>query len=257
LTTKTKPTAALVIPDVHVRKKPGGHDRRSLDAVLKYASDQKWSHVVYVGDVMDHNSISSHNLGNLRSVSGETLMDDYEVANELLDDFALATPHAKKIFIEGNHEYRAERLVNAQPQLQGMVEAQYALNLAGRDTTWVPYWSKGTIFSLGKASFGHGRYTGEHHAAKHAHKYGRNFYYGHLHDMQSHTVERDGDDLKYEAASLGCLCEYQQSYLQGRPTRWQQGFGVCRFQPNGSFNMFAVRIFNHSFISPEGKLYKG
>ena len=251
------PENVLVIPELHFRKKQGGEDRRSIDAVLKYASDQKFSHCVFLGDILDNNSISSHNKGLLKSVEGETILRDYEVANKSLDEFESATRGATKVVIEGNHDYRTAMLVNQQPQLEGLIETPNGLQLKRRGWLWVPYWSRGTIYSLGKASFIHGRYTNDLHSKKHALAYGRNIYYGHTHTFQNYTVEREGDNNKFEAASLGCLCEYQQEYLKGRPTKWQQGFCVFRFQPNGFFNRYEVRIFQHRFISPEGKLYRG
>lgn len=251
------PTNCLVLPDVHYRKKPGGQDKRTLNAIKKYASDHQWSHVVWLGDVMDNNSISDFNSNNPRKVEGETLWKDYEVANKDLDEFDQATHGAEKIVIEGNHDYRSTRVVDAQPQLAGLVETEVGLKLAERNWTWVPYWSKGTVLNLGKASFGHGRYVNLHHAYKHGIRYGRNFFYGHTHDVQSHTMERDGDDKKYEAASLGCVCEYDPEYIQGAPTKWQQAFGVFRFRPDGHFNHYVVRIFQHKFVSPEGVEYKG
>lgn len=253
----TNPTSVLVLPDIHYRAKRNGHDRRTLEAVKAYAGDHPWSHVIWLGDVMDHSAISHFAKGNLRSVDGESVMRDYEVANRDLDEFQEATPGAVHVVLEGNHDYRATRLVDEQPALSGIVETQHGLRIKERGWLWVPYWSKGTCYSLGKATFGHGRYGGQHHALKHAQRYGRNFYYGHLHDFQAHTVERDGDSRQFEAASLGCLCELQQEYLKGAPTKWQQGFGVFRFLPTGYFNRFEVRIFKHQFISPEGQVYRG
>jgi|SRR5579859_421156 len=249
--------SVLVLPDIHYRRKAGGEDKRTLDAVKRYASHHRWSHVVWLGDVMDHNSISSHNKTNLRSVKDETLLRDYEHANADLDEFDQATRGAAKVLIEGNHDYRATRVIDEQPQLAGFIETENGLRLKQRGWTWVPYWSKGTTYSIGKATFGHGRYLNHHHAYKHALAYGRNFYYGHCHSVQEHTMERDGDSRQYEAASLGCLCQLQQDYMQGAPTKWQQALGVFRFLPNGFFNRYTVRIFNHRFVSPEGKLYRG
>jgi len=246
-----------VIPDVHYRAKAGGEDRRTLDAIKTYANDHRWSHVVWLGDVMDHNSISSHNKGNIKNVEGETLFKDYTKANKDLDEFEQATPDAEKWLIEGNHDYRGTLLAQFQPQLSGLVEAENGLRIAERGWNWVPYWSTGKVLDLGKASFGHGRYTNKYHAEKHATRYGRNFFYGHLHDIQNYTVEREGDNLKYEAASLGCVCDYRQYWLKGRATKWQQAISIFRFQPNGFFNRYTTSIFNHSFVSPEGKLYKG
>lgn len=251
------PENVLVIPDIHYRKKAHGHDRRSLDAVKVYARDHQWSHVVFLGDVMDHNSISHHNKTNLRSISGETLQRDYDVANADLDEFAQACSGASFVVIEGNHDWRPKALVNEKPQLEGKIETENGLRLAERGWLWVPYWSDGKTFDLGKASFGHGKYTNLHHAYKHATRYGRNFYYGHVHDVQEHTMERDGDSKQYEAASLGCLCDVNQEYMAGAPSKWQQAFGVFRFRSNGFFQRYTVRVFNHAFISPEDSEYSG
>jgi len=252
-----KPENVLVLPDIHFKAKPGGEDKRSLDAVLAYASDHRWSHVIFLGDIMDHNSISSHNKGNLKNVEGETLFKDYSVANRWLDQLEAATPGAAKYLIEGNHDYRGKLLAEFQPTLTGLVECENGLRVADRGWNWVPYWTNGDVLDLGRASFGHGRYTNKYHAEKHATRYGRNFYYGHLHDVQSYTVEREGDDLKYEGASLGCLCAYRQFWLKGRATKWQQAISTFRFQPNGMFNRYTSALFNHRFTCPNGKLYKG
>lgn len=182
----------LVIPDLHYRKKAGGEDKRSIDAMLKYAGDHKWSHVVLLGDVLDNNSISSHNKGLLKTVEGETILADYAVANKSLDELESATRGATKVVIEGNHDYRTTALVDQQPQLEGLVETPNGLQLKRRGWVWVPYWSKGTIYSLGKASFIHGRYTNDLHSKKHALAYGRNIYYGHCFDEKTELLTTNG-----------------------------------------------------------------
>lgn len=249
----------LVIPDTHVRKKAGGEDKRSIDLMLNYAAKYgPWKGVIHLGDLMDHNTVNSHEAGNIRATAGETLLEDYEVGGRLLDTVKRTTGAQHYYLIEGNHDYRPERMIDQYPQLAGLgLETKIGLDLARRNWEWVPFWTSGSLLHVGKASFGHGRYTGDHHAKQHAVRHGRNFYYGHLHDFQAHTMEREGDDDKYEAASLGCLCEYRQYYLKGRPTRWQQGFSVFRFQKDGHFNRYEVRIFKHKFICPEGEVFKG
>ena len=121
----------------------------------------------------------------------------------------------------------------------------------------MPYWSKGKLLKIGNAYFGHGRFVNKYHAAKHADHYGINFYYGHTHDMQSFPRVQHGNDKTLEAASLGCLCRYDQTYIKGAPTNWMQGFGVFHVFPDGYYNMFFVRIFKHRFVSPEGGVYCG
>lgn len=77
------------------------------------------------------------------------------------------------------------------------------------------------------------------------------------HDVQSHSKELWGDDKTIVGQSCGCLCKYDQPYIGTKPTRWQQAFVEMNFLPNGYFGYNVNRIFNHRFITPEGKVYKG
>lgn len=247
----------LCLPDMHVRAKSGGHDGRSLKAVEGYMADHKWDEVIYIGDFMDFNCVSSHNIGNLRAVSGETIEADYEVGNEILDRHQKLCPKAKFTLIEGNHEFRIERYVDANPVMAGTLEVVYGLRLRQRRINWVRFWSRGEVYKLGKATFIHGIYTNEFHAKKHVQQYGRNVFYGHGHDVQCYSQIWMGDNDTIVGQSLGCLCDYRQSYIRGKPTRWQQAIGVFYFQPSGVFNYYVPMIFNHGFTSPEGKRYQG
>lgn len=245
----------LVFPDIHFRKKAGGEDRRTLAAVKHYAADNTWDEVVFLGDVMEHSSISRHNERNLRAVSGETLLRDYEHANKALDEIDQATPGAKKVIIEGNHDWRPEAVVNFQPQLQGLVETKNGLRLDERGWEWVPYWSEGTVYRVGKAGLIHGRYVCDHHAKMHVSRYGMSVFYGHVHDVQAYSLVHEGNDSTLVGQSLGCLCDYDQTYLQGNPTRWQQAIGEFWVSRNGNFNYNVHRIFDHRFVV-NGKVYK-
>jgi predicted phosphodiesterase len=249
----------LVLPDIHFRRKAGGEDRRSLAAVKRYASDHAWDQVVLLGDVMDHASISHHNKAKLRTVSGESLFRDYEHANKGLDELAQAWSALKAprvTVIEGNHDFRPEVLIEAQPQLEGLVETPSCLRLAERGWHWSPFWSRGTVLRIGKAAFIHGVYVTDHHAKQHVQRYGESVFYGHCHDVQQYSLVHAGTDSTLVGQSLGTLSELEQDYMQGKPNRWQQAFGVFHFRPNGNYNYYVVRIFDHRFTSPEGKLYR-
>lgn len=56
--------------------------------------------------------------------------------------------------------------------------------------------------------------------------------------------------------SIGCLCEYDQAYMKGKPSNWQQGFMVLFLLPNGNYMYYTPRIFDHKFIGPDGVLYE-
>jgi hypothetical protein len=248
----------LVIPDVHCRAKQGGEDRRSLAALEKYMADHSkdWAEVVYIGDVLDLNCISSHNAGNLRAVEGETIEQDYAVGYKLFKKHRMLAPNAKITYLQGNHEFRLDRYIDANPVMEGGIEVPKGLCLKELEIDWVPCWSKGVTYSIGKATFHHGLYSCEHHAKKMVDAFGRNIFYGHQHDVQAYSKIRADRRNMIIGQSLGCLCEHQQ-YLHGRPTKWVQAFGVFHFAPSGLFQYYIPMLFNHRFTSPEGKEYVG
>lgn len=245
----------IALPDIHSPYE----DKRSLAAVEKFMADFRFDYYLIMGDFMDFDCISSHNKNNLRAVEGKRLMKDYEHAGEILDRHqAIIRANNKKaefIFIEGNHDQRIERYVDANPALEGMVEVPTALEFGRRKFKWIPYWSQGTVFRLGKAAFIHGRYTNDAHAKKHVQRYGCNVFYGHLHDVQTYSAEMMGEGNTLVGQSLGCLC-LPQKYMQGAPTKWQQAFGIFEFFPDGFFQYTVVRLFKHRF-SYAGKVYEG
>ncbi len=249
----------LFLPDIHLRPAaegvPSGEDIETLKAVGRYVDDYRWDEVVLAGDLVDLDCISSHNHGKPKLVEGRRLQKDYDYANRWLDQWQARTPGAKWTLIEGNHEYRAVRYAEAFPAMAGKVEVPVNLRLKERGIGWVPFWSEGKLYQIGNAYFGHGRSTTKYHAQKNLTDFGVPYYYGHTHDVQEFSMTRHGDDKTICAKSYGCLCRYNQPYMQGKPSKWQQAFGVFHFKPNGFFNDYCVKIFGNHFTSPEGQGY--
>lgn len=245
----------IVLPDPHIRAKAGGEDKRSIAAVEKYIKDAEPDEIICIGDFLDFNCISDHNAFNLRATEGETIQRDYNVANKVLDRWQKLTP--KVVLLEGNHDYRVERFIDAYPKMAGLLEVETGLRLRERGIKWVRSWSKGEKYRVGNATFIHGRYVNDHHAKKHAEAFGRPIFYGHTHDIQLYSKVTEGDNKTVVGQSLGCLCEYQQYYLKGFPNRWQQAFAEFYVREDGFFNYTVTMIFNHKFIGPNGKEYHG
>jgi predicted phosphodiesterase len=249
----SKSQRVLVLPDVHIPNE----DTVTLRAVERYMADHKWDEVIYLGDFVDLNVISSHNINNLRDVAGQTLAKDYAAANTVLDRHQKLCPGAKFTYLEGNHEFRTERYINARPEMEGLCEVPIRLNLEQRGIEWIPAWSEGHIYTRGKANFHHGLYVGKNHSRKHVEAFGGNLFYGHTHDVEQSAKVFYGENTTIVAQSLGCLCSYQQKYLRGRPTNWQQATATFYFRPDGYFNHYVSLIFDHAFTSPEGVMYDG
>jgi hypothetical protein len=247
--------SVIVLPDLHIPNE----DRRSIGAVLKYIEDTApHSEVVQVGDLMDFKCISHHTQKNLRASHETTLVQDYRRAGRVLDDLQDAmVGYGRLVILEGNHDFWVEKYIDEHPQLEGQLELEHALHFPRRGVKWVRFWRDGEIHKFGKAIFSHGLYTNEHHAKRHALAYGNNVFYGHVHDVQTYSLTRQGEHSTIVGQSIGCLCKYNQEYMHGQPSKWQQAFMHMYFHPNGTFQYYIVRIFNNKFIGPNGKEYKG
>jgi hypothetical protein len=247
----------IVLPDMQVPYE----DRKSLHAVEKYMAAHRFDGYLNIGDFLDFDCISSHNLNNLRAVEGKRILADYDHANRILDRHQAIVrknnPKARFVLLEGNHEQRMDRYLDANPQMEGMMEVDLNLRLDQRGIRYVKSWSKGEHFTIGKANFTHGQYTNQYHASKMVNAYGENVFYGHTHDVQCMPKVLKGADKTIVGQSLGCLCEYELSYMKGRPSNWQQAFAIFQFLPDGFFTYDVRRIFKHRFIGPDGVVYDG
>lgn len=252
-----KPQRWIVLPDMQVPYE----DQKTMKAVEQYIADQRFDGLVNLGDFMDLNCISHWNEGRPGDTEMMRLEDDWAVGNSILDRqqkiLRSKNKDARYVLIEGNHEFRAKDMMARLPALKGSLDVEKNLHLAERGVEWVPYWSnKRKIFTLGKANFCHGLFTNQYHAAKMVTRFGRNIYYGHTHDVQEHSLAHLGDNHTIVGKSLGTLCRYDQQYLKGAPTNWQQAFAVFDFFEDGTYTEHTVRIFNHRF-KMDGKVYDG
>jgi hypothetical protein len=245
---------------MHIKAKDGwvkGLDVRAFRAVMHYLSDSRgrFDAGVQVGDFMDMNCISRFVKGVPGEVYGESLAKDYEIANLVLDGMQVLLP--KWTIIEGNHDVRPVALVKERPELAGQVEFAKNLDLSGRGVEFVPFWSRGTIKRLGKVGIIHGKYTGPNHLQKHLANYGMNLLYGHLHSCGYYPKTTFGDHTTMAAECIGCLCEYDQPYISGAPTNWQQALTELIVFPNGNFQTTTIKIVNHRFVGANGVVYDG
>lgn len=247
---------AIVLPDTQLPYE----DKIALKAVEKFIADNWFDYWIQVGDLMDFNYASKWTADNLKVLSGTTFQDDYEYARKFLDRHIKLVrgknPDAEMVVIEGNHDWRPEKIIEKDPRFEGLIEFSLQLRLRAKNIKFVRYWSKGEVYRIGKATFIHGRYTNDHHAKKHVQNFGCNIFYGHTHDIQNYSLERYNKQNAIVGQSLGCLCKYGQDYMVGRPHRWQQAIGYFQFFPNGDFTYSIIRITNGRFIF-NGKAYSG
>jgi hypothetical protein len=245
----------LICPDLQIPFE----DPKALAVFEKFMAAHRWDGLLYIGDFLDFDMVSAFNVGKPRLTQNRYIDGDYKYANKVLDRHQAIirkrNPRAKFVLLEGNHEERIERFIDSVPALQGTLEVETGLRLRERKIEWVRSWSRGEIYKIGKASFTHGLYTNQYHAKKMLDAEAASIFYGHTHDMMCiPRSRRDKHDLQV-GQSLGCLCDIEQSYMKGKPSNWQQGFGVFHFLPDGTFTYYTPRIIDHRFVGPDGVLY--
>lgn len=248
----------LVLPDLHLPYE----DNKAVSAVLAFAADHRWDGTILLGDVMDCFVLSKFNEGKPRLTAGMTVAAEMDYANEWFDGFCKTVrgknKKARIVYIQGNHEERLERFLDADPRFGQDLDIRKRLRLKERGIEWVEYWRRGDVFQLGHATFIHGFTTTMHHAAKTVRDYGSNVFYGHTHDVQEYPIRRRAKNVTIKGKSMGCLCSFDQPYMRGRPLNWQHAFGVFHFWPDGTFQEQTVHIHKGRFISPlDGKEYAG
>ena len=85
--------------------------------MIKVSKDLVPDEVVILGDYADIYALNSH--GGKNPTLPTTLIEEIEDVNVGLDQLDDLFPKAKKVFIQGNHEYRFERYIfDKCPQLK-------------------------------------------------------------------------------------------------------------------------------------------
>jgi predicted MPP superfamily phosphohydrolase len=116
----------LIIPDTH----RGHHHVKAYNLMIEAASFIGVEHIYLLGDYADFFSVSSHERDpRLPQLLSDEVVDVMAGLQELDDVF----PSAKKVFIEGNHEYRLERyLRDRAPALFGVTSTEHLLEINKR-----------------------------------------------------------------------------------------------------------------------------
>jgi len=246
---------ALVIPDVHFPFE----DRAAYNLMLKVAkSVKKIDEVVLLGDFAEFQSVSNHPKD---PDFQKSLTKESDYVNKKLDELDRLFPRAKKVFIEGNHEYRLYRYIRDRaPELDGVFNWVKLLRLDKRKH-WkvIPYGPDQKYQVLGSKLYARHEPagTGEHAAAGTIRKTGNSVIFGHIHRIQEYqTVMLDGRN--HRGISAGWLGDKRHSvfnYVKGHH-QWALGFAIVSVLPSQLFFCQMVHIINNTCMYG-GKLFRG
>jgi len=236
----------LILPDVHLETSLP----KAYQVVKKFIKKQKmFDEIILLGDFMDVSSLSAWDMDKKRLMEGRRYQKEVDTANEELDFLG---KHSKKItYLEGNHEWRIERYLDKNPEMEGLLELPTVLNLKGRGIEYVKY---NKLYRIGHLYFTHGLYCSKYYTNKTLAALGCNVVVGHLHKPQTSFTTAKMSEAKM-CWGLGCLQGKEPAYLKGRPSNWNNGFGMAYIKDNGKFSMYPVHMSRDGSFIWEGKEY--
>lgn len=246
---KNKITRGIAWYDIHFPE----HNSNVLNIGMDFLHDFQPDYFILGGDQLHMDCISTFNHGKPRLTEGKRIDEDYkgfqhDILNPLED---LLPKRCDKYFMIGNHEYRVDRLIDAEPNFEGLIEPENKLYL----DDWKII-SFNESLSIGKMNFIHGIYVNKYHSFKHLSVYEDNIFYGHLHSFQVHSKTTPLVNLPKQGVSVPCMCDLNPQYMKNKPSSWNHGFLFWYMFPDGTFSYYVVNIINERVVI-NGKLYGG
>lgn len=212
---------ALIIPDSHIP-----FESSNFDLMLKIARLVPIHEVVILGDFLDLYGLSFYDKNpDLGDVSG--LYDrEIECGNYRLDQIDLFS--CKKIYLEGNHEYRLKKFLYKQaPALRNRIQIPDELNLRTRGKyLWVPYTSLQSYQIMDTNLYARHEPPAGGNMQNIAKQAGASVIYGHTHQFGIGTFVSKISGLTNYAINGGWLGNQKElvfDYVKGRPD-WTQAF---------------------------------
>ena len=241
----------VLLPDIHHPHV----DWRAMEAVNQFIVDYDPDEMVYMGDQISLDCISTWNRRKPLLTEGKRLMKDYnDFNNEILKVHEdITRKDIRRTFMIGNHEYRVDMYCERHPQLTDFIDIARHLELEERGYKVIPF---NEVHRVGKLNVIHGYYWNMYHAKKTVDAFEGNIVYAHVHNPQMYTKISPIDIKGYHTAtSLPCLCDIKPDYHKNAPNFWVNGFGIVEHLPaTGFFNLYTVIIIEGSFMW-NGKYY--
>ena len=234
---------AIIISDQHFPIE----DAKALDVMLQAIPIIEPNIAINLGDVGEWESVSAWQWQRRKLPPLEYQLpiidEEIEAVNagldkidKVLDDVGCKT----RYMLQGNHDEWLDRFVEKFPYLRGYTFRQ-ACKIDERGYKYYPH---NKPLKIGKINFIHGSYATVYHAKKHLEAYGSNICYGHVHDVQRHTLTKL-DSGTIAAWSMGCLKDMsseKNKWLRGRLHNWCHAFGIVTWQNNGNFQVETIDV---------------
>lgn len=245
----------LVLSDIHVP----GHNKKLIGDILSIISEYPIEGIVFAGDFLDLYSIGSYNRNSLANLKDWSLSKEYDMGNELLDEFdRVLSPDTKKVFIFGNHEDRLDREfkhLDTAKYGEALLSVRKGLKLDERGYEVLEDYPDG-VFRIGNDTRGvdiiHGQRINKYPAAATLLDNGGSVILCHTHRF---SIFRDQQGTGY---NIGCLIDIDNP-LFGYMTRmqrkkWANAFAVVTEDADGNTFVEPIEVTDNKFFY-RGKIY--
>lgn len=236
-----KNTRTVIVSDIHCPHQ----DEAALSAVIEHTKCYDPAYIFFNGDICDFYATSRYDKSPARR---ESLQDELDATAEVLARFRRAAPHARFVFLEGNHEDRLRRLLWSDARALSSLRSLQMRELLQLDkldfvaclTYGEQYEHFGTIIEHGNTVRSKAGYTAHGMLDKRL----KSGISGHTHRLSMVTRVAHGADLYWIEG--GCLCSLNPEYAHGVPD-WAHGF-VKGEVVDGQFWARPMRIKNGAVL---------
>lgn len=234
----------LIIPDSHAHP---DHNNDRADWLGKLILDIKPDVVINLGDMWDMASMSGYDKGK-KSFHGKSYKKDIDAGLDFDERLWAPLRKAKKkrprrVFIEGNHEFRLKKLLDLQPELEGTVGFN-DLDLGYNYDDIVEYTGNtpGTI-KIDGIHYAHYFVSGvmgkpiggEHPAYSLITKKFTSCTCGHIHTTD-YAIRTEVDGKRIHGLVAGVYQDYESSWAGEVNKLWWRGVIVKRNVDNGAYD---------------------
>lgn len=215
-----------VISDLHLGE--GSHDPAALGAYTAFAKVHRPDVRVWLGDIAEVSSCSSHG----GEANPPTLLEDIQATQAGIASVIGPAPADREIWVPGNHEDRySRRIIDSVPEMaEALPSLEELLNL-GEWGFEIP----GTSWTLGSVLFTHGFVSSRHHGPLMLNHFpGYSVVYGHHHTSRAtwqrpsrkapQPLDPSAHTHKNRVAIANpCMRDMHPTWVKG-PVTWCQGF---------------------------------
>jgi len=255
---KSKIFRVLVIPDAHVTN---DQDLSRFTHLAKLIKDKRPDVILFGGDFADMLSLNFFDRNNKLSVEGRRYKLEIDTCNKALDILLSYKDEIRDykpllVYLIGNHEFRVERYVEANPALSGHMDIVEDLKLKERGFDVVPYKKfreiYGTLFTHVPLNAAGQPISGKFATQKASDLTSKSLVFFHTHFTGEFNCQRHGDDELIQVYNAGCFFEGDPpgGYADDTPHANVRCVSLLHFCKEGRFDIeqFSIDRLKAEFI---------